>query len=88
MIVDHVRRHAASKNGYGKQMRNEGKELDKNHLNRSNFVVLKSAIDKHANQAVGKSQGERHEFVKSELDKINESFSDLVAAAVKEVFGG
>jgi superfamily II DNA or RNA helicase len=71
-----------------KQMRNEGKELDKNHLNRPNFVVLKSTIDKHVNQAVGKSQGERHEFVKSELDKINESFSDLVAAAVKEVFGG
>jgi superfamily II DNA or RNA helicase len=71
-----------------KQMRNEGKELDKNHLNKSNFVILKSAIDKHVNQSVGKSQGKRHEFVKSELDKINESFPDLVAAAVKEVFGG
>jgi superfamily II DNA or RNA helicase len=71
-----------------KQMNPQGKELDKKYLNRTNFIVLKAAIDKQVNEAVGKGAGERHEFNRSELALINQSFSELVAAAEKEVFSG
>nr|VFK63822.1 MAG: Superfamily II DNA or RNA helicase [Candidatus Kentron sp. TUN] len=65
----------------------KGKDLDKRHLNKSNFVVVKAAIDKQVNATVGKSTGNRHEFSRTELDTINARFPELVAAAEKEVFG-
>nr|VFK22682.1 MAG: Helicase conserved C-terminal domain-containing protein [Candidatus Kentron sp. LPFa]VFK35077.1 MAG: Helicase conserved C-terminal domain-containing protein [Candidatus Kentron sp. LPFa] len=65
----------------------KGKELDKRHLNKSNFVVVKAAIDKQVNAAVEKKTGKRHEFNRTELDTINARFPELVAAAEKEVFG-
>lgn len=71
-----------------KGMNSQGKDLDKNHLNRTNFVIVKAAIDKHVNAAVGKRTGERHEFNKRELDIIAGRFTELAAAAEKEVFGG
>lgn len=66
----------------------QGKDLDKKHLNKTNFVIVKAAIDKRVNAAVGKGTGERHEFNKTELDTINGRFAELAAAAEKEVFGG
>lgn len=66
----------------------QGKDLDKKHLNKTNFVIVKAAIDKQVNAAVGKGTGERHEFNRTELDTINASFADLLTAAEKEVFGG
>jgi DNA-binding transcriptional MerR regulator len=71
-----------------KDMNPQGKDLDKKHLNKTNFVIVKAAIDKQVNAAVGKGTGERHEFNKAELDAINARFADLAAAAEKEVFGG
>lgn len=66
----------------------QGKDLDKKHLNRTNFVIVKTAIDKQVNAAVGKGTGERHEFNKAELDTIDDRFAELVASAEKEIFGG
>lgn len=66
----------------------QGKELDKKHLNRTNFVVLKSSIDKHVNNFVGKKSGERHEFNRAELDSIKAQFNQLIAAVKNEVFNG
>lgn len=71
-----------------KNLNHQGKDLDKKHLNKTNFVIVKAAIDKQVNGTVGKSTGERHEFTRQELDTINGRFADLVIAAVKEVFGG
>lgn len=71
-----------------KGMNPQGKDLDKKHLNKTNFVIVKAAIDKRVNAAVGKGTGERHEFNKTELDTINGCFAELAAAAEKEVFGG
>jgi len=65
----------------------KGRELDKKHLGRENFVVLKSAIDKQCNQAAGHGAGERDGLSKQELDAIEKDFMNLVAAAEKEVFG-
>lgn len=71
-----------------KGMNPHGKDLDTKRLNRTNFVIVKAAIDKQVNAAVGKGTGERHEFNKAELDTINGRFAELAAAAEEEVFGG
>lgn len=71
-----------------KSMNPQGKDLDKQYLNKTNFVIVKAAIDKQVNAAVGKGAGERHEFNKAELDTINGRFAELVTIAEKEVFGG
>ena len=65
----------------------EGKTLDRQRLGRSNFVVLKSAIDRQVNTAVGRQARERHEFTRSELDQIEKDFAGIVELAVQEVFG-
>ena len=65
----------------------EGHDLDRQHRSRSNFVVLKSAIDRQVNIAVGRQARERHEFTRSELDQIEEDFSAIVERAKQEVFG-
>lgn len=71
-----------------KNISTHGKDLDKKRLNKTNFVIVKSAIDKQVNAAVGRRGGERHEFNKSELDTIQDRFAELTVAAEKEVFGG
>lgn len=71
-----------------RNMNPQGKELDKKHLNKTNFVIVKAAIDRQVNAAVRKGTGERHEFNKMELDIINARFMEFAAAAEKEVFSG
>ena len=65
----------------------EGHDLDRQHLGRTNFVVLKSAIDRQVNAAVGHQSRERHEFTRPELDQIEQDFAGIVDRAVEEVFG-
>lgn len=71
-----------------KGMKPQGKDLDKRHLNKTNFVIVKAAFDKLVDAAVGKGTGERHQFNKMELDTINDRFAELASAVEKEVFGG
>jgi superfamily II DNA or RNA helicase len=66
----------------------EGRELDKKRLGRTNLIVLKAAIDNQINSAVGRGPRQRSEFVRSELDLIDEKFDDLVQTAIQEVFNG
>ena len=65
----------------------EGHDLDRRHLGRTNFVVLKAAIDRQVNEAVDHQAGERHAFTRIELDQIERDFRDVVERAVQEVFG-
>ena len=65
----------------------QGHDLDKKRLGRTNFVIVKAAIDKQCNQVAGHGAGERHELSKQELEAIEKDFSKLVAAAEKEVLG-
>lgn len=71
-----------------KNLKHQGKELDKKRLGKTNFVIVKSAIDKQVNAAVTRGTGERHEFTRTELDAINADFTALIAAAEQEVFSG
>ena len=66
----------------------EGRELDRRRLNRSNFVVLKSAIDRHCNEAAGRTSGERSELTQREIDVIQARFTELVEVATREAFDG
>lgn len=64
-----------------------GYDLDISRRRRTNFVVLKSAIDRQVNGAVQRETGVRHEFTRPELDAIDQRFDELVHAAAAEVFG-
>lgn len=64
----------------------EGRDLDPQRLGRSNFVVMKAAIDRQINPVVGRQSRERHEFTRQELDAIDQEFADIVERAVEEVF--
>ena len=65
----------------------EGRHLDRQCLGRTNFVVLKAAIDRQVNAAVGRQSHERHEFTRPDLDQIAQDFAGIVDRAVGEVFG-
>ena len=66
----------------------EGRTLDRKRLGRSNFVVLKAAIDRQVNAVVARQSGERHELTRPELDQIEHDFAAIVERAVREVFDG
>ncbi len=64
----------------------EGQDLDRKRLGRTNLVVLKSAIDRQADAAVGRRVGERSNFTRPQLDEIERNFAAIVEQAVQEVF--
>ncbi|MCI5218143.1 MAG: DEAD/DEAH box helicase [Candidatus Electrothrix sp. LOE2] len=64
----------------------KGYDLDKRRLGRTNFVVLKAAIDRKINDVTGRGNGQRHEFNRAELEMIEQRFSELVESATNEVF--
>lgn len=66
----------------------EGHELDRQRFDRTNLIVMKAAIDRYVNSAVGRKTGERSDFTQSQLDQINQTFVTIVDQAVREVFDG
>ncbi|HLF76990.1 MAG TPA: DEAD/DEAH box helicase family protein [Dehalococcoidia bacterium] len=66
----------------------ESHELDRQRMGRTNFVVLKSAIDRAIFKLIDRSAGERSEFTKDDLDKIDSHFEELVERVTQEVFDG
>jgi superfamily II DNA or RNA helicase len=63
-----------------------GRELDRKFHQKTNFVVIKSEIDRKIAEAVGRPLGERSEFSRSDLETIDQCFTELVKAAQQEVF--
>jgi hypothetical protein len=49
---------------------------------------VKSAIDRQANAMAGRGSGQRRDFSREELDRIEADFDGVVARAIAEVFGG
>jgi superfamily II DNA or RNA helicase len=99
--VTRVRQRQALRNGLDARVRtevgralaerginHEGRDLDRQRLGRSNFIVIKSAIDRAVNQSVGRGRGNREEFTRAELDQISDGFAAIVAGALEEVFNG
>ncbi|EPG64638.1 DEAD/DEAH box helicase [Leptospira wolffii] len=55
-----------------------GYELDKNHRGKTNYVILKSAIDLRINDFIKRKANERSELSQEDLDLIDENFDKLV----------
>jgi superfamily II DNA or RNA helicase len=66
----------------------EGQTLDQKTFNKSNLIVMKSAIDRQVAAAVGRKLGRRSDYTGPELDQIELGFGGIVARAIQEVFGG
>lgn len=66
----------------------KGFDLDRQRLGRTNFVVLKAAIDEMINRSVGRGPGERSDFTKAELEHVTEQFDELVQDVTRRVFDG
>ncbi|MES2758088.1 MAG: DEAD/DEAH box helicase family protein [Pseudomonadota bacterium] len=64
----------------------QGSELDTRRLGRTNLIVMKAAVDRQVNALVGRGPGQRHEFSRDELDRIDHGFENILAAATREVF--
>jgi superfamily II DNA or RNA helicase len=73
---------------HGRKLNPEGHELDRQRLGRTNLVVMKAAIDRRVNTAVGRKAGERSDFTRPQLDQIDRDFAVIVEQAVQEVFNG
>lgn len=94
-----IRKRQAARRAVDEQVKNEvgrilgekkinpmGHELDTKRLNRTNFIVIKSTIDRQINEFVNHKPGERHDFTSQELNDIEREFDRLVKNAIREVF--
>ncbi len=70
---------------HGRGINPGGSTLDPRHM-RTNLIFMKSALDRHVNSVVGRGAGERSEFRREDLDRIDENYEAIVAAAIQEVF--
>jgi hypothetical protein len=68
-----------------RKLSHDGRQLDRQHLGRTNFVVVKSVIDKAIKRARGK---DRPNLDRDDLAWIDENFDALVTTATGEVFDG
>ena len=48
----------------------EGRNLDRQCFERTNYVFAKAAVDRQVNEAVGRKARERNEFTRPELERI------------------
>jgi Type III restriction enzyme, res subunit len=64
----------------------EGHDLDRQRLGRTNLIVMKTAIDRRVDTAVGRKTGERSDFTRPQLEEIDKNFVELVKRATEEVF--
>lgn len=66
----------------------QGYDLDRQRLRRTNYVVLKSAIDRQVNALIDRGTRERGEVSQQEYDLIDTNFDAVIDRAVEEVFRG
>lgn len=69
-------------------MNPEGHELDRNHLGRRNWVIVKAALDKKVNALVGRTTNERHKFTQADLDLVRGELDGLADEVAGEVLRG
>ena len=85
--LDDKVRNSVGKILYEKGINGEGKDLDRNFLGKTNFVVLKSALDRHINKHAGRKSNERSEFTIQQLNEIDSNWDELISKAIQEVLG-
>ena len=67
-------------------LNSQGYDLDKMHFRKTNFVVLKSAIDRKISEKANRPSGTRHEYTREELDQIDNEFPSIMEEVEKEYF--
>jgi len=66
----------------------QGRELDKRQFSRTNLVMAIAAINNQTNALVGMKSGQRHDFSREMLDRIDQEFESILTAAVQELLNG
>lgn len=66
----------------------EGRNLDSRHLGRSNWQIVKAAIDQKANATVSRGSNERGELSQAEIDLIAERLDAIISDVESELFNG
>lgn len=88
MLLDETIKTRAGKLVREHGLNPEGRDLDTRHLGQSNWVIVKAAIDKKANAAVGRGPKERSELSQAEIDLIAERLDGIIAETEGELFHG
>ena len=65
----------------------EGKNLDPS-FSKTNFVFIKSEIDKAFNRFVGMKENERQDFSQEQYDNINTNYQNIVVKVEEKIFNG
>lgn len=87
-LLDETIKTRANKLVRDRGLNPEGRELDKKHLGKSNWVVVKSSIDAEANTTVGYGPRKRADFSQAEIDLVTERLSDIIAKVESDLFNG
>ncbi|MGA3039144.1 MAG: DEAD/DEAH box helicase family protein [Vulcanimicrobiaceae bacterium] len=66
----------------------EGHDLDTRHLGRTNYVLLKAAIDRECNRLVGKRSGSRAELSQADLDTIEAALPQIASDVSEKILSG
>ena len=84
--LNELEKNAAAKLLHERNVNPGGKTLDPKHQ-KTNLIYTLSVIGRLVNESVGKKSGQRSEFTRPELDKIEAEFDSIIAKAA-EVLGG
>jgi superfamily II DNA or RNA helicase len=86
--LDNQIKNTAGRILFEHHLNSEGKDLDKNHLGRNNFAIVKSAIDKAVNHFVNMGGNSRQDFSQEQYTKIKQNFDNLIVSVEGEIFNG
>jgi superfamily II DNA or RNA helicase len=87
-LLDETIRTRSAKLVRDRKLNPEGHDLDTKRLGRTNWQIVKSAIDQKANAAVGRGTNERSELSQAEIDVIIERLDAIEAEVRSELFHG
>ncbi|MBX9877227.1 MAG: DEAD/DEAH box helicase family protein [Candidatus Obscuribacterales bacterium] len=78
------------KNSIGKILHDRGlnpvgKDLDKKRIGRTNWQLIKAAVDTKIFTLIGRERGQRHEYSMQELEQIKQALPGILDEAVNEV---
>lgn len=86
MLLDDTIKTLAGRLLAQRQVNPEGRDLDTKRLGRSNWMIVKAAIDKKVNAIVARPAGERGELTQAEIDLALERLDGLAQEVGSELF--
>lgn len=86
LALDDTVRNEAGRLLSEKGINKHGKELDRARRNRTNFAVLKSAIDKEIAAFLGRGTRQRDDYTRDEIARVRDALPSILARATNNVF--